>query len=117
MKLDSHDRRRFVMFLLGGLAAKQAAHAKNTVKIAEFSPSGQRKNVIEVDKIRKPDAEWKAQLTPEQFEVTRCKRPIKPNIHTYVSAAERRSSIPRRSSNPGLAGRVSGPRLRRKTCR
>ena len=66
MKLDSHDRRRFVMFLLGGLAAKQAAHAKNTVKIAEFSPSGQRKNVIEVDKIRKPDAEWKAQLTPEQ---------------------------------------------------
>ena len=54
MKLDSHDRRRFLTFLLGGLAAKQAAQGKSSVKIAEFSPSGQRKNVVEVDKIRSP---------------------------------------------------------------
>jgi peptide-methionine (R)-S-oxide reductase len=41
------------------------------VKIVEFDASGVRTGVVEVEKIEKPLAEWKKQLDPEQFEVTR----------------------------------------------
>jgi peptide-methionine (R)-S-oxide reductase len=50
-----------------GFAAK---HGKE-VKLVDFTDSGQRKGVIEVEKVQKPDTEWKKQLTPEQFEVAR----------------------------------------------
>src|SRR5256885_10831180 len=71
--MHSPDRRRFLTLLLGGFAAHSTAYAKRTVKIAQFTPSGQRTGVVELDKIHKSDAEWKAQLTPLQFEVTRKK--------------------------------------------
>jgi peptide-methionine (R)-S-oxide reductase len=41
------------------------------VRIVQFDASGIRTGVVDVDKVEKPQAEWKKQLTPEQFEVTR----------------------------------------------
>jgi peptide-methionine (R)-S-oxide reductase len=51
------------------LAAGIASGKK--VRIVEFDPSGIRTGVVEVEKIEKPLAEWKKQLTAEQFDVTR----------------------------------------------
>jgi peptide-methionine (R)-S-oxide reductase len=72
-KLSDVQRRSFLGYL--GAAAFSApflvAGKKRVVKIAEFDPSGARLRLSEVETIEKPAAEWKKQLTPEQFEVTR----------------------------------------------
>ncbi len=47
--------------------------AAKTVKIATFDAQGHRTGVTQVEKIVKADAEWRKQLTPEQYEVTRRK--------------------------------------------
>ena len=41
------------------------------VKIVEFSDSGQRKDVVTLPIVVRTDAEWKQQLSPDSFEVTR----------------------------------------------
>jgi peptide-methionine (R)-S-oxide reductase len=66
-------RRVFLRIFAGSLpAAMVAAKGKSRlVRIAEFDPAGNRTGVVEVEKIDKPAAEWKKQLTAEQFEVTR----------------------------------------------
>jgi peptide-methionine (R)-S-oxide reductase len=54
-----------------GASSAFAADKPRLVRIVEFDPSGVRTGVTEVEKIAKPLAEWKKQLTAEQFEVTR----------------------------------------------
>lgn len=44
---------------------------KGTVKVVQFSDSGEKIGPARVMKVHKSDAEWKQQLSPLQFEVTR----------------------------------------------
>jgi peptide-methionine (R)-S-oxide reductase len=46
-------------------------HAKDTVKIIQFSDSGKKLGPARVKRVHKTDVEWQQQLTPTQFEVTR----------------------------------------------
>jgi peptide-methionine (R)-S-oxide reductase len=77
--VPQRGRRRFFALALGGLstarfgASRPAVHGRHTVRIIEFDSSGHRTGAVEVEKIEKPEAEWKSQLTPIQFEVTRRK--------------------------------------------
>jgi peptide-methionine (R)-S-oxide reductase len=71
-------RREFLAALGAGAVGLRAFAAKSEgapkkVRIAMFDGAGKRTGVEEVDKVVKTDAEWKKQLTGEQFEVTRKK--------------------------------------------
>jgi peptide-methionine (R)-S-oxide reductase len=55
----------------GARLVQAFAKGPKMVKIVEFTDAGQRKGVVEVEKIQKTDAEWQQQLSPEQFQVTR----------------------------------------------
>jgi peptide-methionine (R)-S-oxide reductase len=41
------------------------------IRIVQFSDSGQRQGIVTVQTIIKPDAEWKKQLTPDAYDITR----------------------------------------------
>jgi peptide-methionine (R)-S-oxide reductase len=62
--------RRSVLALFG-LTGSAAPQKPGKVKIVEFDDAGKRLGVVEVDKIVKPDDEWKKQLSPLEFDVTR----------------------------------------------
>jgi peptide-methionine (R)-S-oxide reductase len=64
------QRRTFITAAVAGLVAR-AADVKGKVRIVEFDAAGNRTGTVDLDKVEKPDAEWKKQLTAEQFEITR----------------------------------------------
>jgi peptide-methionine (R)-S-oxide reductase len=52
-------------------AEAASAGLPKTVKIVEFTDTGQRKDAVTLPRIMKTEDEWKKQLSPESFEVTR----------------------------------------------
>jgi peptide-methionine (R)-S-oxide reductase len=58
---------------------------KKLVRIVEFDASGTRTGVVDVEKVDKPLAEWKKQLTSDQFAVTRQAGTERPFTGKYAS--------------------------------
>jgi peptide-methionine (R)-S-oxide reductase len=64
-------RREFFWIFGAGWKLASAAKTGGMVAIVEFDDAGNRKGVVQMERVEKSAAEWKKQLTPEQFEVTR----------------------------------------------
>jgi peptide-methionine (R)-S-oxide reductase len=89
MLRSTQSRRAFLKVGAGCFPAAQMAFGavagKKTLRIVEFDASGVRTGVVEVEKVEKPLAEWKKQLTPEQFEVTRRAATERPGSGKYAN--------------------------------
>ncbi len=53
--------------------ARAANKQSSTVQVVEFSDSGKKLGTVTIEKVLKTDDEWRKQLTPDQFAVTRKK--------------------------------------------
>jgi peptide-methionine (R)-S-oxide reductase len=63
--------RRNFLALLASAPLLKAAKDPSTVTIVEFDDHGNRKGVVTLEKLVKTDAEWRKQLTREQYDITR----------------------------------------------
>lgn len=100
---DGGGMNRRTMILAGGAAAAAMAlrlrngmgrvEAKGSVpkevKIVQFSDAGVRGDVSTLTVVVKTDAEWKKQLSPESFEVTRHGATERPGTGEYLNNHEK----------------------------
>jgi peptide-methionine (R)-S-oxide reductase len=64
--------------------AENSNRGRQTVPIVKFNDQGQRIGTETVDKVVKPDSEWKKELTAEQFQVTRRQGTERPFANKYA---------------------------------
>lgn len=68
-----------------GASAQNSERGQKTVTIIKFSDSGERVGPETVNKVEKPDSEWKKELSAEQFQVTRRKGTERPFVNKYAN--------------------------------
>jgi peptide-methionine (R)-S-oxide reductase len=80
MKTGNSSRRGFfgavasgmgAMTLMAAAADKPQQRMAKKVKVVNFDAAGNRIGVEEVEKVVKPDAEWRKELDPTEYDVTR----------------------------------------------
>jgi peptide-methionine (R)-S-oxide reductase len=91
LRSSKPQRRLFLKFLGTSLPAafvlqtsSAATNGKKTVRIVEFDAAGVRTGLAELEKVEKSIGEWKKQLTPEQFEITRQAGTERPGSGKYA---------------------------------
>ena len=65
------DRREFVASLTAAFIACRTPARGEDVEIVQFSADGRNQGVIRVPKVVKSESEWRSQLSPASFHITR----------------------------------------------